>query len=46
MMGTLVVKGLIGEYDGNVICKIENSMPKISTHVRLSLKQGLVMMKT
>ena len=38
--------GLIGEYDGNNVCKIANSMPKISTHVWFSLKQGAVMMKT
>ena len=25
--------GLIGEYDGNNVCKIANSMPKISTRM-------------
>ena len=25
-------KGLIGVYGGNVICKVANSMPEISTH--------------
>ena len=37
-------KGVIGEYDGNVICKIANSMPKISTS--MIFFKGVVMMKT
>ena len=38
--------GLIGEHDGNATCKIANIMPKVSTYVWFSLKQGAVMMKT
>ena len=38
--------GFFGVYHGNAICKIANSMSKISRHVWFSLKQGSVIMKT